>query len=94
MQFAKKEDQIVFLTFELKTATLDYGIPGISAFEMWLIFALLLAIPMIPYFFLYKSLGEKKGTASATQKSHGEGLSKKLGTWIEAHRRPEPLHHH
>ena len=53
----------MFSIVELKTALLDSGIPGISPLHMMLLFLLIAAAPMIPYFFLYRSLRDEEGTA-------------------------------
>ena len=77
----------MFLLVELKTATLDYGIPGVSALRMVLTFWMMLAISMIPYLFLYLSLREKPTLkAAATQPERG------LAAWLHLHR-PHLLHH-
>jgi hypothetical protein len=81
----------MFLIIELQTATLDYGIRGISAGEMWLVFAMTFAIPMIPYLLLYRSLAGKRAAAGSKREMMP---LKKLGAWIGAHRHPELLHHH
>lgn len=76
---------------ELKTATLDYGIPGVSPARMLLIFLMMFAIPMIPYFFLYLSLREKHAEAPVPHER--PGIVEKMAAWIHAHRHPA-LHHH
>ena len=70
---------------ELKTATLDAGIPGISPVLVLLLFALMLAISMIPYFFLYRSLRDKAIPASKPVR--------KMFEWTHGHRHPHLLHH-
>jgi len=75
----------VFAILELKTATLDYGIAGFSEATMLAIFLLALAIPMIPYLFLYLSLREKQ--------SRTVGAGSKLFAWLHPHRHPQLLHH-
>ena len=74
---------------ELKTATLDYGITGVSATQMLLIFGMMLAISMIPYFFLFLSLREKH--AGAPARKHA-GFVEKFAAWFHVHRHPV-LHH-
>ena len=75
----------MFLLVELKTATLDYGIPGFSALQMVLMFWMMLAISMIPYLFLYRSLREKR-----TAKRRAE---KPVASWMHWHWPPHLLHH-
>jgi len=74
----------VFLLVELKTATLDYGIPGVSAIKMVLIFWMMLAISMIPYLFLYVSLREKRRVERPA--------ANPFASWLHLHR-PHLLHH-
>ena len=69
---------------ELKTATLDSGIPGISPVLVLLLFALMLAISMIPYFFLYRSLRDKEFQSKPVRK---------MFEWTHGHRHPHLLHH-
>lgn len=75
---------------ELKTTALDVGIPGISQAQMVLIFGMMIAISMIPYFFLYLSLREKPAAAPARKHSP---FVEKIAAWVHAHRHPELLHH-
>jgi hypothetical protein len=81
----KRRIQIVFAILELKTATLDYGITGFSEATMLAIFLLALAVPMIPYLFLYRSLGDKKSRTARA--------GSKLFAWMHPHRHPQLLHH-
>jgi hypothetical protein len=81
----KRRIQTVFAIFELKTATLDYGIAGLSQAHMLAIFLLALAVPMVPYLFLYLSLGDKKSKTVRTEN--------KLFAWMHPQRHPELLHH-
>lgn len=74
---------------ELKTMALDAGIPGISQAQMLLIFGMAIAISMIPYFFLYRSLREKPQGAPAREHS---AFVERLNAWVHAHRHPV-LHH-
>jgi hypothetical protein len=69
---------------ELRTQTLDYGIPGISDVHLLLLFALMLAISMIPYFFLYRSLRDKVVRSKPVRK---------MFEWTHGHRHPHLLHH-
>ena len=82
----------MFSLVELKTMTLDKGIPGVSPALMLLLFALMLALSMIPYALLYVSLREKKG-AEAARVSHVPGFAKRMIAWVHVHRHPELLHH-
>lgn len=77
---------------ELKTATLDYGIPGVSPIYMLLLFLMMLAIPMIPYLFLYLSLGGDKGSASPIVQP-ATNARRKIFAWVHPHRHPDLLHH-
>jgi hypothetical protein len=88
----QKEDRTVFLLVELKPEILDYGIPGISPIHMLLLFAMMLAIPMIPYAFLYRAVRDKKKPAAA--RSLQSSPFAKLAAWIYLHRHPQLLHHH
>jgi hypothetical protein len=81
----------VFSIVELKTALLDYGIPGISPLHMMLLFLLLAGAPMIPYFFLYRSLRDKEARAPRAEKtSHLHGFTTR---WLHLHHHAQPLHH-
>jgi len=79
----------VLALVELKTATLDYGIAGVSPTRLLLTFGMMFAISMIPYFFLYLSLREKP--AGAPERKHS-AFAEKMATWFHAHRHPL-LHH-
>jgi hypothetical protein len=81
LDVAPKRRSTMFSLVELKAATLDYGIPGISQTPLLLIFLMMLGISMIPYFFLYLSLGDKKSEASTKHAG-------KFATWLHAHRHP------
>jgi hypothetical protein len=81
----KRRIQMVFAILELKTAALDYGIAGFSPAHLLAIFLLAFAVPMIPYLFLYLSLGDKK---SRTVRARS-----KLFAWTHPHHHPELLHH-
>jgi hypothetical protein len=74
----------VFSIVELKTATLDYGTPGISQMVLLLLFLLMIGVSMIPYLFLYVSLGEKKPAVKRESR---------FTEWLHAHRHPHLLHH-
>jgi hypothetical protein len=86
----------MFSLIQLKTMTLDAGIPGISPTHMLLIFAMVLAIPMIPYFFLYLSLQDHQARQARASKAphvaHHNPFGK-LAAWLHAHRHPALLHH-
>ncbi len=82
----------MFLIVELKTATLDYGIPGISQAHMLLLFLMMISVSMIPYLFLYLSLRDKSGKAPVSSEASTKPFSK-LAAWMHAHRHPELLHH-
>jgi hypothetical protein len=79
----------VLTIVELKTTALDIGIPGISQAEMVLIFGMMLAISMIPYFLLYQSLEEKPAAAPARKTS---AFVERIAAWFHVHRHPV-LHH-
>jgi hypothetical protein len=75
----------MFSLVELKTATLDYGITGFSPADVLVVFGMAIAISMIPYLFLYLSLGEKKAAPKPESR---------LVSWFHAHWHPHLLHHH
>lgn len=85
----------MFSIVELKTTTLDIGIPGVSPIQMLLFFAMMLAISMIPYLFLFVSLRNNKDSMSPGPSPilafTAEHL-RRLGAWIHVHRHPV-LHH-
>jgi len=81
----------VFSIVELKTMTLDYGIPGVSPALLLLLFAMMFAISMIPYAFLFISLREKK-VAEEVRVSHAPGFASRIAAWVHVHRHPV-LHH-
>jgi hypothetical protein len=87
-----KENKTVFSIVELKTMTLDYGIPGFSPTLVLLLFALMFAIGMIPYALLYVSLRDKK-VAEAVRVSHAPGFARRIAAWVHVHRHPALLHH-
>lgn len=70
---------------ELKTAVLDYGIPGISQMKMLLLFLMMLSVSLIPYFFLYLSLGDEPGAPAKPLRVKP--------TRVKAHGHPALLHH-
>lgn len=76
----------MFSIVQLKTASLDAGIPGFSGSGTLLIFLMMFAITMIPYAFLYYSLRDK----SKAPKVHG---FEKMFGWLHLHRHPQLLHH-
>lgn len=78
----------MFLNVELHTATLDRGIPGVSPTEMLLIFAMMLLISMVPYFFLYVSLRPKRSAVASAKNSFSN-----VTGWLHNYRRHELLHH-
>jgi hypothetical protein len=85
----------VFSIIELKTATLDYGIPGISPTHMLLVYLMMFAVSMIPYLFLFLSLRDKRGLGSISlSASPTTKPFRKIFGWLQAHRHPELLHHH
>jgi hypothetical protein len=83
---------------QLKTAALDYGIPGVSPIHMLLLYLMAFAIPMIPYAFLYLSLRDERGRASLSPRATPileftiQSFRKTIA-WMHAHRHPELLHH-
>ncbi len=79
----------MFSIVELKTAALDYGIPGISPLHMMLLYLLMLAVPMIPYLFLHRSLRHEEGEAKVPKTSHFQGFTAR---WLHWHHHPQPLH--
>ncbi len=81
----------MFSIVELKTMTLDKGIPGVSP-TVTLLFALMFAISMIPYALLYVSLRDRKG-AEAARVSQAPGFARRIVAWVHVHRHPELLHH-
>lgn len=88
----------MFSIVELKTAALDYGIPGISPTQMLLIFLMMLSLSMIPYLFLYLSLRDEQGTASKSLRaSHILAFTtrpfRRMTAWVHAHHLPPVLHH-
>lgn len=80
----------MFSIVELKTTALDNGVPGVSPTHMLLLFLMMLAISMIPYLFLFLSLGNEKGGAS---KSLRVSPFRKMSAWVHVHWHPELLHH-
>ena len=88
----------MFAIVALKTATLDYGIAGISPLHMLLLMLMMMAIPMIPYAFLYRSLRDKEAglrsvSSAAPQPGFWSAGMRKMSTWVHVHRHPQPLHH-
>jgi len=77
----------VFSLVELKTATLDAGIPGISLMHAMLLLLMITAIPIIPYAIYYLSL--KK----AEHEKNAKTRPSKIAAWMHAHRPPILLHH-
>ena len=81
---------------ELKTAVLDYGIPGVSPAHMLLLFLMMLSISMIPYLFLFLSLRQEKVRASTSLRASPGFTAKpfrKMIAWVHAHRHPQLLQH-
>lgn len=78
----------MLLSAELKTAALDYGIRGISPIEMVLVFGMMFAVSMIPYFLLYLSLRPRR-----TAEGLAAGSIGKMSRWLHPQRHPELLHH-
>lgn len=86
----------MFSIVELKTATLDYGIPGISQAHMLLLFLMMISVSMIPYLFLFLSLRDKHAKASTSLKPSpilSMNPFTKMIAWVQVHRHPELLHH-
>lgn len=82
----------MWLIVELKATPLEYGVPGISPMHMLLLLWMILAIPMIPYAFLYASLRETKGSAPSSIKAVRKPFTNMIA-WLHQHRHPELLHH-
>ena len=82
----------MFSIVELKTATLDSGIPGISSTHMLLLYLMMFSVSMIPYLFLYLSLRDKSGKAPLSSEASTKPF-RKMNAWMHAHRHPELLHH-
>ncbi len=82
----------MFSIVELKATALEYGIPGISQTLLPLLFAMMLAISMIPYLFLYLSLRDKRAQAPASSRLAAKPF-RQLTAWVHAHRHPQLLHH-
>lgn len=80
----------MFSIVELKTAILDYGTPGVSQALLLLLFLMMLAIPMIPYAFLYHAARDKHAGAAAIKPFP----IRRMFAWVHLHRHPELLHHH
>ena len=70
---------------ELKATPLEYGITGFSVFHMLCILWMIIAIPMIPYFFLYVGLGKKPLRLAVP--------FHKLADLLHLAHHPHPLHH-
>jgi hypothetical protein len=70
---------------ELKTAVLDYGIPGISQMHMQLLFLMMFVVPLIPFLFLFLSLRDEPGAPVKPLRAEP--------TWVHAHGNPALLHH-
>ena len=84
----------MFSIVELKTRPLDSGTPGIPPVHALLLLLMLLAIPMIPYAFLYLSWRHKQGRASMMfQPSQAKAAFGKMMAWLHMHRHPQLLHH-
>jgi hypothetical protein len=90
------------LIVQLKTAVLDYGIPGVSPAHMLVLFGVAFAVPMIPFLFLYFSVRGEKDSAPAAPKNSGAkaagkpfetGEPFKMVAPLHVQRNPEPLHH-
>jgi hypothetical protein len=76
----------VFALVQLKTTPLDIGIPGFSAVPVLLVFLMILAIPMIPYLFLYLGL---RNEGSKQRQPPRRTIADRL----HLHRHPVLLHH-
>jgi hypothetical protein len=88
----KRRVQTVFSIIELKTTTLDYGIPGISQAHMLLLFLMMISVSMIPYLLLYLSLRDKSGKVPVSSEASTKPFRKMIA-WMHAHRHPALLHH-
>jgi hypothetical protein len=80
----------MFSIVQLKSAALDFGVPGISRTLTMLIFLMMFAIPAIPYVFLYFSLRDKKSRPSPSSKP---STIRAMTAWLHAHHHPHLLHH-
>lgn len=78
----------MFLLLQLKQTSLDSGTLGISQVDALLLFILVLALTMVPYFFLYRSLGEHKGGEKTSPSLVHRALD-----WMHVHRHPALVHH-
>lgn len=83
----------MFAILQPETLRLDYGIVGFSAERMLLIFLLILAVPMIPYLFLYISLRKEEAKESLTAAPAPPKPQRKFAAWLHGHKHPELLHH-
>ena len=80
---------------ELKTAVLDSGI-HVSPSHTILLILMMLALPMIPYLFLYPSFrAAERKEAKVVRASHFREttLFGRMIAWLNAHRHPQLLHH-
>jgi len=77
----------MFAIVQLHSAVLDHGVSGISPLQLLLIFLMISGITMIPYFFLYLSLRDRrKRTEPRTMPL------RKLGGWMHLHWHPHLMH--
>lgn len=77
----------MFAIVQLHSAGLDHGVSGISPIETLLLFLMMFGITMIPYFFLYLALRDRrKRTESQTVPL------RKLGAWMHVHWHPHLMH--
>lgn len=81
----------MFSLFQLNTAILDRGTPGLSLLDTALLLLLIFAVPMVPYVWFYWSLREKRAGAPQVTGVH-HGPFTKMTAWMHAHH-PQPLHH-
>ena len=77
----------MFLFMQLKQSTLDYGQLSYSPLHVILLILLILAIPMIPYTWMYFVYGRDK-----TQKPRQHSPFHKMMDWMHVHR--HPVFHH
>ncbi len=85
----------MFSLLELKTAVLDSGV-HVSQMDTILLILMMIALPMIPYLFLYPSFrDEERREAKVGRASHLHETTPfgKTIAWLRAHRHPQLLHH-
>jgi hypothetical protein len=77
----------MFAILQLHSAVLDHGVSGISPLDLLLLFLMMYGITMVPYFFLYLSLRDRRKEAEPRWMHFG-----KLGAWMHVHWHPHLLH--